>query len=209
LGPLALRLHKNGRGQMSKRMLVLWLSAALVGHPAAAQPLSSLLGGGSSMSSEYRDMIRPPIPGSLAGQPRRPQRIDVDEAWSIPAYTGSPGQYEQMARAAARKHAIPEDLFLRLVQTESAWRPAAVSSKGAIGLAQLMPGTAQLLRVNPHDPQQNLEGGARYLSMQYRKYGDWRLALAAYNAGPGAVDRHRGIPPYRETQDYVRRILGR
>jgi soluble lytic murein transglycosylase-like protein len=72
-----------------------------------------------------------------------------------------------------------------------------------------MPGTAQLLRVNPHDPQQNLEGGARYLSMQYRKYGDWRLALAAYNAGPGAVDRHRGIPPYRETQDYVRRILGR
>ncbi len=72
-----------------------------------------------------------------------------------------------------------------------------------------MPGTAQLLRVNPHDPKQNLEGGARYLSQQYRKFGNWRLALAAYNAGPGAVERYRGVPPYRETQNYVRAILGR
>jgi hypothetical protein len=194
---------------MSKRLVALCLSAALVGQPAASQPLSALLGGGSGISGEYREMIRPPIPGSLAGQPRRPQRIDVDDGWTMPAYTGTSGQYQQMARAAARKHAIPEDLFLRLVQAESAWRPAAVSTKGAIGLAQLMPGTARDLRVNPHDPQQNLDGGARYLSMQYRKYRDWRLALAAYNAGPGAVDRYRGIPPYRETQDYVRQILGR
>ena len=104
---------------------------------------------------------------------------------------------------------MPEDLFLRLVRTESGFHPAARSSKGAIGLAQLMPHTARLLGVNPHDPKENLEGGARYLSQQYRKFGDWRLALAAYNAGPEAVARHRGVPPYRETQHYVRAILGR
>ena len=77
-----------------------------------------------------------------------------------------------------------------------------------MGLAQLMPETARRLGVNPDDPGQNLEGGARYLSMQYRRFGSWRLALAAYNAGPGAVERHGGVPPYRETRDYVRVILG-
>ena len=114
-----------------------------------------------------------------------------------------------MARAAARRHHVPEDLFLRLVRTESNFRPAAKSTKGAIGLAQLMPHTARVLGVNPHDPGQNLEGGARYLSQQYRRFGDWRLALAAYNAGPEAVERYRGVPPYAETQHYVKAILGR
>jgi len=103
---------------------------------------------------------------------------------------------------------VPEDLFLRLVQAESAWNAAARSHKGAIGLAQLMPGTARLLRVDPTDPDQNLDGGARYLRMMYDKFGSWRLALAAYNAGPEAVQRHGGVPPYRETRRYVRRILG-
>ena len=114
-----------------------------------------------------------------------------------------------MARAAARRHQVPEDLFLRLVRTESGFRPTAKSSKGALGLAQLMPQTARGLGVNPHDPGQNLDGGARYLSQQYRRFGDWRLALAAYNAGPEAVARYRGVPPYRETQNYVKAILGR
>lgn len=117
-------------------------------------------------------------------------------------------KFERAARAAARRHNVPEDLFLRLVTQESAWNPSAKSHKGAIGLAQLMPGTAQYLRVNPHDPLQNLEGGARYLAEQYRKFRSWRLALAAYNAGPGAVEKHNGVPPYKETQGYVRAILG-
>ncbi|MEM7719963.1 MAG: lytic transglycosylase domain-containing protein [Pseudomonadota bacterium] len=117
-------------------------------------------------------------------------------------------QYETAARKAARRHNIPEDLFLRLVTQESAWNPTARSHKGAIGLAQLMPGTASYLRVNPHDPLQNLDGGARYLAEQYRKFRSWRLALAAYNAGPAAVERHNGVPPYKETQGYVRAILG-
>ena len=72
-----------------------------------------------------------------------------------------------------------------------------------------MPQTARVLGVNPHDPGQNLDGGARYLKQQHRRFGDWRLALAAYNAGPEAVERYRGIPPYAETRNYVKAILGR
>ncbi|MEM1079588.1 MAG: lytic transglycosylase domain-containing protein [Pseudomonadota bacterium] len=136
-----------------------------------------------------------------------PQR--TGRAAEIPSYRGSyAGPYLSMAKAAARRHGIPEDLFLRLVQQESAFNAKAVSHKGAIGLAQLMPGTARDLGVNPHDPRQNLDGGARYLRTQYQRFRDWKLALAAYNAGPEAVARHNGIPPYKETRNYVRRIMG-
>lgn len=127
----------------------------------------------------------------------------------IPRWTGRyDGPYLDIARAAARRHGVPEDLFLRLVTQESGWNPNAVSSAGAIGLAQLMPATARVLGVNPRDPGQNLDGGARYLAQQFRSFGTWRLALAAYNAGPEAVERYDGIPPYRETRNYVRAILG-
>jgi soluble lytic murein transglycosylase-like protein len=119
------------------------------------------------------------------------------------------GPYLALARAAADKHGIPQDLFLRLVHQESRWNAKAVSHAGAIGLAQLMPGTAALLRVDPTIPAQNLEGGARYLKQQYTEFGTWRLALAAYNAGPGAVKKYGGIPPYRETKNYVRIIAGK
>lgn len=118
------------------------------------------------------------------------------------------GPYLDAARSAARRAGVPEDLFLRLVQQESGWNAGAVSPKGALGLAQLMPGTASYLGVNPKDPQQNLEGGARYLAEQYRTFGSWRLALAAYNAGPGAVQKYNGVPPFEETRNYVKVILG-
>ncbi|MBP7002138.1 lytic transglycosylase domain-containing protein [Amaricoccus sp.] len=194
---------------MRRIAIALGVGLALSGPAAAEVQLSRVLSGSSSLSPEYRALIRTPVPGALKGQPRRPSRIAETDDWAIPAYYGSNGQFQEMARAAARKHNIPEDLFLRLVRTESNFHPTAKSSKGAIGLAQLMPGTARLLQVNPHDPKQNLEGGARYLSMQYRKFGDWRLALAAYNAGPAAVEKHGGVPPYQETQQYVKKILGR
>lgn len=137
-------------------------------------------------------------------------RPDYDpDAAPVPGFEGAyVGPWLEVARAAARRHGIPEDLFLRLVQQESGWNPEAVSHAGAIGLAQLMPGTADLLGVDPHDPTQNLEAGARYLAMQYRAFRRWDHALAAYNAGPEAVRQHGGIPPYAETQDYVRIILG-
>jgi soluble lytic murein transglycosylase-like protein len=139
----------------------------------------------------------------------RPESAAASSFAALPRYDGRyRGQYLPIAKSAAQRHAVPEDLFLRLVQQESNWQPHARSHKGAIGLAQLMPGTAQLLRVDPNDPRQNLDGGARYLRMMYDKFGSWRLALAAYNAGPGAVEQHGGIPPFRETQNYVRAILG-
>ncbi|MDO5604994.1 MAG: lytic transglycosylase domain-containing protein [Paracoccus sp. (in: a-proteobacteria)] len=134
--------------------------------------------------------------------------IELSPTISTKAYSGRNSQFIPHAQAAARKHGIPEALFLRLVNQESRWNPNARSHKGAMGLAQLMPGTAAQLGVNPHDPLQNLDGGARYLRMMYNQFGDWRLALAAYNAGPGAVQKHGGIPPYRETRNYVRIIAG-
>ncbi len=118
------------------------------------------------------------------------------------------GEYLELARSAARRHNVPEDLFARLVQQESGWNPQAKSHKGALGLAQLMPETALLLGVNPLDPVENLEGGARYLAQQFAAFGSWRLALAAYNAGPDAVKKHGGVPPYQETRNYVRSIWG-
>jgi soluble lytic murein transglycosylase-like protein len=127
----------------------------------------------------------------------------------VPRFTGSyKGEYLETARAAARKHDIPEDLFLRLVQRESGWNPNVTSSKGAQGLAQLMPDTGALLGVDINDPTENLNGGARYLKMMYDKFGNWRLALAAYNAGPSAVENAGGIPPFHETKAYVLAILG-
>ena len=127
----------------------------------------------------------------------------------VPVYDGSyHGTLLKDARDAAQRHRVPEDLFLRLVDQESRWDVRAVSPKGARGLAQLMPETAKTLKVNPDDPKENLEGGARYLAAQYARFGSWRLALAAYNAGPGAVEKYGDVPPFEETQNYVKVILG-
>ena len=184
------------------------LTLALVAE-AGAQTLSTrsrtdlfsrqtaLLDGRLSTQYQNSARLRPTVP-----------EVQVPAAEAIPRFAGGRSRWTEPARAAARRHGIPEDLFLRLVRQESGFDPDARSHKGAMGLAQLMPGTARLLGVDPRDPVQNLEGGARYLAQQYRRFGSWRLALAAYNAGPGAVERHGGVPPYRETRGYVRAILG-
>jgi hypothetical protein len=112
------------------------------------------------------------------------------------------------AISQAERYNIPTDIFLRMIGVESSWNPNAVSPKGASGLGQLMPGTAAELGVDPNDPYQNIEGSARYLAQQFQSFGSWPLALAAYNAGPGAVRKYGGIPPFAETQAYVPKILG-
>lgn len=115
----------------------------------------------------------------------------------------------EMAGKIARRHGVDEALVHAVIQVESRYDPFAVSPRGAMGLMQLMPRTAQRFDVaNAFDPVQNVDGGVRYLKELLARYsGQVRLALAAYNAGEEAVERHRGIPPYRETVDYVKRVL--
>jgi len=115
---------------------------------------------------------------------------------------------EHLIREAERLQ-IPLEVAVAMLHQESLGREDALSPKGAYGYMQLMPPTAKDLGVDPEDPFQNITGGLRYLRQQLSKFGSLPLALAAYNAGPGAVSEYGGIPPYAETQDYVKKILGR
>ena len=118
--------------------------------------------------------------------------------------------YDAEITAAAQRNGLDPALLKALVRQESNFNPSATSPAGAMGLTQLMPATAAGLGVsNPSDPAQNLEGGAKYLKQQLDRFGgDVSKALAAYNAGPGAVQKYNGVPPYAETQNYVKNITG-
>lgn len=123
---------------------------------------------------------------------------------------GIPMQYAAKIAELSERFDLSPALLEAVVWQESRWREGAVSPAGARGLAQLMPGTARDLGVDPDDPMQNLEGGARYLREQLDRFdGDLEKALAAYNAGPGRVERAGGVPNIRETKHYVAAILGR
>lgn len=115
---------------------------------------------------------------------------------------------QQLVTRAAQRAGLPPAIVHSIARAESAYRPDALSPKGAIGLMQLMPGTAAELNADPHDPGQNADAGARYLAQLLEKYdGVVSKAVAAYNAGPGAVDKYNGVPPYKETIQYVQRVL--
>jgi soluble lytic murein transglycosylase-like protein len=121
-----------------------------------------------------------------------------------------PSLYAAKVQELAARYDLSPALIEALVWQESRWRAGAVSPVGARGLAQLMPGTAQSLGVDPDDPMANLEGGARYLRQQLDRFGgDLEKALAAYNAGPGRVRQAGGVPRIRETQTYVTAVMGR
>ena len=145
--------------------------------------------------------------GELVEGPAVPSKALADPA----ANAGTvPAVYAAKVQELSARYNLSPALIEAVVWQESRWHAAARSTAGARGLAQLMPGTAQALGVNPDDPLANLEGGARYLRTLLDRFdGDIEKALAAYNAGPGRVDQAGGVPRIRETQTYVAAVMGR
>jgi soluble lytic murein transglycosylase-like protein len=143
---------------------------------------------------EADDYVPPPLP------PPAPAPVAEVKA--------PPRDPKTMVRDAAGKYALPSALVESVARVESAMKTNAVSPKGAIGVMQLMPATAKLLEADPNDPEQNIDAGTRLLRELLLKYdGDVAKALAAYNAGAGAVDKYNGVPPYPETQNYVGKVI--
>jgi soluble lytic murein transglycosylase-like protein len=149
---------------------------------------------------EQEEYVPPPPPAPVAPQQPVPT-----------AATNRPLTPRELITLAAEKAGLPPDIVHSVAKVESAYRPNAISPKGAVGLMQLMPQTAAALNADPYDPRQNAEAGAEYLAQLLEKYKDDKhqvsKALAAYNAGPGAVDKYNGVPPYRETVNYVNTVL--
>jgi membrane-bound lytic murein transglycosylase MltF len=194
------------------RSVVLASAALMLGLPARAE--IALLANGSTLKVDGRrtdgaDVVLLLRGGGEVSLPVA-QLVGVvpDE---VVDELGPGADLRALAEAAARRHGLDPALVLAVVQVESGFRPDAVSPKGARGLMQLMPGTAADLGVeDAFDPEQNLDGGTRHLVGLIARYGgDVKRALAAYNAGEGAVERHRGVPPYGETRAYVRNVLRR
>jgi soluble lytic murein transglycosylase-like protein len=170
---------------------------------AAAQPVA----GRANVIEIAPDGAVSLLSGHVQGIAAGPSLPPLRQVRPAPASFGriAPEAIEQEARAQG----LSPDLLKAVAWQESRGRVDAVSPKGAIGPMQLMPGTARMMGVNPHDPVDNVRGGALYLRRQLERFGSVPLALAAYNAGPGAVLRHGGVPPFRETQRYVAAILQR
>lgn len=150
----------------------------------------------------------------LAAVRERPQSFELFHSWNGPENRDpiiDRMPYGTIIRRAARRHSVDELLVAAIVEAESSFNPGAISPVGAIGLMQVMPATAAGFGAgDPSNPAINVDLGARYLSRLLNRFGgDLELALAAYNAGPGAVDRYDGMPPYRETRAYVGRVLSR
>ncbi|MEO5926126.1 MAG: lytic transglycosylase domain-containing protein [Bryobacteraceae bacterium] len=139
-----------------------------------------------------------------------PEQPQISQALNAPQPVAKPSSDPRiLVREAALRAGLPPEFVASVANVESAMRPDAISSKGAIGVMQLMPATAKSLGADPHDMRQNIDAGARLLRDLLLKYdGDVVKALSAYNAGPGAVARYQGLPPYDETRRYVNKVIG-
>jgi soluble lytic murein transglycosylase-like protein len=180
---------------------VIIANAALLSAATVSKPAPVLVIVRSDMHSGR--LVR-----SLA-RPVRPVPEKADPQIELPASAqAAPTALATLVDHIAQRHDVDRDLVHSMIRVESNYNPFAVSNKGALGLMQLIPSTARRFGVaNVFDPAQNVEGGVRYLKYLLDLYeGDNRLALAAYNAGEGTVERYRGVPPFRETRDYVYRV---
>jgi soluble lytic murein transglycosylase-like protein len=189
----------NARGQ--SRALGMALACVCLAVPAAVHAQVIEIGDGGAVTVHDRPEVTTASGSTpIAGPTRR----------SVPAgRTPTPSTLAALSEAADAARLSPE-LIEAVAWRESRLRAGVVSTAGAVGEMQLMPGTARTLGVDPYDSRQNLAGGATYLRAMMKRYdGDIVLALAAYNAGPAAVDRYRGVPPYKETQAYVAAVLER
>jgi|SRR5579884_148137 len=171
------RIHADGHQQFGE-VVLLQANGGTISVPAA-----------QIASFEPEEKVPQPVAPPTVGQPAEPDA-------------------RKLVSMAADAVSLPRELVHSVARAESAYRENAVSAKGALGLMQLMPGTASLLNSDPKDPSQNAWAGALYLRQLLERYnGSVSRAVAAYNAGPGAVDRYHGVPPYHETREYVRRVL--
>ena len=180
------------------------LGLSPAGAPLSTSSASSPASTGATGSSGFAAQL-----ASVTGTPAAAATTDTYATAGATAGTGASTPYAAEIDAAAAKYNVDPALLRGLIRQESNFNANATSPAGARGLTQLMPGTAASLGVsNPLDPAQSLQGGAKYLRQQLDRFGgDPAKALAAYNAGPGAVQRYGGIPPFAETQNYVRKVL--